>query len=226
MGYEPRVSSRDPIRRPSASLARSLPVTLPLIGAAGVGLGLLLVWTSLGAPHPMSRESGAPPPLLESSPAEIPANEASDVTEVPEEPVAAETLVGESASDAGPPPPVEPALPQLSVFPGRLAYTQCVGLERPGAAFPCPRDRRLEAAAWRILMSLPECADPPLSPGAADIRLRFSGDASPEVLVRSQPGQEALDAESLLACTGERLAQLRTSLQSRRLVVSIRLNLR
>lgn len=230
MGYEPRVSSRGPIRRPSASLTRRLPFTLPLIGAAGLGLGLLLVWSSLGVPHPMSREPDTFSPRSRAS-APSAAGAPGGGTAAPVElhgpamPVPPEAAAEVSPPDAGPLPPGEPPPPQLSVFPGRLAYTQCVGLERPGAAFPCPRDRQLEAAAWRILMSLPECADPPLSPGAADVRLRFSGNASPEVLVRPLRGQEPLDPDALLACTGDRFAELRTSLRSRRVVVSIRLKL-
>ena len=227
------MGTRQRIARRARGADRPPPWTLAATAVVGLAAGLGLVRLSLSEPHPMSQpleDSGAMANAASPDGTRGTARSAPDPdpTLAPTRgrgaaPPTAPDAGAESQTDAG---VVEPPPPTLSVYPGRLAYTQCAGLERPGTAFPCPRDRRLEAAAWRILMALPECSETRLPEGSADVRLHFGRTGSPEVSVRSVGSDAAIPPDDLLACTGSSLRGLRTSLRSPRLVVSFRFRMR
>jgi len=62
--------------------------------------------------------------------------------------------------------------------------------------------------------------------GAADVRLHFGLEGSPEIEYRRVPGEPPLSAEGLRACSGDALGALRTQLRSTRMVLSLRLRTR
>ncbi len=125
------------------------------------------------------------------------------------------------------PPRTTPAVAPVgavSLRPGRVAYLRCDGVpERPGP-FPCPRDPVLEAAVWRALAPLERC---PLAPGAADVVVDIGADGVATIRARDTfpPEVTRADGAAVLACAGESLQAVRSSLGPERLVVSFRLTL-
>lgn len=127
----------------------------------------------------------------------------------------------------GAPEPAAPAPSGRSVRRGRVAYLRCVGVERRGGRFPCPRDEALEAAVWPVIDRLTACSDPPRTAGRADVRLDYAGEGPPEVQWRDTFADDVvrLDRERVLGCLAEGLAETRQTLGAERLLVSFRFRL-
>jgi hypothetical protein len=104
-----------------------------------------------------------------------------------------------------------------------VAYLLCEGLEpRPGP-FPCPRDRTLETQAWAAIRSLPGCELLPEATGTVDLRIELSGDGSPAPSLLERSGY--VSDPRIVACLAEAIAQLETTLDPDRMVVSFRFRL-
>lgn len=223
-----------------------------LVAAVGLGLGLGLSYWGMERDRAAEAESSGPlgarpetdaepeaateptpQPVVEPQPTTSTALEAEPPIE--EEP--AETASAPQPAPAPEPAPALVATPEplptptpaasgpVTLRTGRVAYLRCDGVpQRPGP-FPCPRDEPLEQAVWGALRAVERCDRAP-APGAADIVVDFEGEA-PTIRARDTFPSDTVraDAEALLACAGETLGNVRSTLSPRRLVVSFRLTL-
>lgn len=189
------------------------------------------------SPEPEAATEPTPQPVVEPQPTTSTALEA-------EPPLAVEPARTASAPEPAPQPAPEPEpAPALVATPaplptptpaasgpvtlrtGRVAYLRCDGVpQRPGP-FPCPRDEPLEQAVWAALRAVERCDRSP-GPGAADIVVDFDAE-QPTIRARDTFPSDTVrtDATALLACAGDSLGNVRSSLSPRRLVVSFRLTL-
>ncbi len=130
--------------------------------------------------------------------------------------VAAAAAPGVTATSSPDAPALPVGSPKLSR--GVVAYLRCDGVERPGERFPCPRDRALEERVWNSLSSLERCtAD--LAPGQGETRLMFRGGSPAKVSWRVPKGS-GLNLRSVSKCVDSQLANTRSALRSRRLLVA------
>lgn len=134
-----------------------------------------------------------------------------------------------SGLDAAEDAPGNRARHRVRVTPGRVAYLRCDGAPERTGPFPCPRDRALEERAFGAILGLPTCTElaathpPPI--GRADAWLVFHGPALGGVRMRESPGSDAT-AEVIRACLEARLTDIRSRVQSDRMTVSFRFDLR
>ena len=174
---------------------------------------------STPVPEPDVAVDPAPDPGPDSGPqptaAPTPEFEAAPADPTPNADAAPVLEADRPALDTGP----------VTLRPGRIAYLRCDGVpQRPGP-FPCPRDEVLETAVWAALRSVEQCERAPAA-GAADIVVDFEGE-HPTIRARDTFPSDTVqtDAAALLACAGDSLENVSTSLSPRRLVVSFRLTL-
>lgn len=110
---------------------------------------------------------------------------------------------------------------------GRLAYIRCDGLRKRKGQFPCPRDKRMEQAAWRILHDVTQCQVADTGTGHADVRLIFrKGERLRVRIVRSSRKKKALNRRALYDCVNKYLTHLNSSLKAKVMVVSFQFELR
>jgi hypothetical protein len=179
------------------------------------------------APSPQTAEpEPAPHAAPEAEPEPEPAPHAAPEAEPAPAPEVVAVVPQPAAAPAEPAPSPAPTVSgPVTLRTGRVAYLRCDGVpQRPGP-FPCPRDEPLEASVWAALGAVERCDRAP-GPGAADIVVDFDG-AEPTIRARDTFPSDTVrtDATALLACAGDSLANVRSSLSPRRLVVSFRLTL-
>jgi hypothetical protein len=242
------------IPRPEEDAFPWIPVAVVATVGAAVGLGIaywgmerdrpaeasLAPDSAEGTPDATRAEIEAPTepvpePIVEAEHATEPESAPAPVIEADE---AGEAATEEAHTtpepNTGPPSRVTPeptsmpatsASGPLTLRTGRIAYLRCDGVpQRPGP-FPCPRDEPLEQAVWAALRSVERCERSP-GPGAADIVVDFETE-QPTIRARDTFPADTVrtDAAALLACAGDSLENVRSSLSPRRLVVSFRLTL-
>jgi hypothetical protein len=122
--------------------------------------------------------------------------------------------------------PAKRKLPKRSFEMGVVAYTRCDGLERPGARYPCPRDRKLEDEVWQTLERLSQCTAADPGRGAAEVRLTLRRAAAPGVDLKPATSGPSLNLRAVSKCAGPKLAQTRSRLRSPHAVVSFRFGLK
>ncbi len=118
---------------------------------------------------------------------------------------------------------------RIRVTPGRVAYLRCDGAPEQAGLFPCPRDRALEERAFAAILGLATCrelaATNPAPIGRADAWLIFHGPELGGIRMRESPGAEAT-SEIVRTCLEARLAGVRSRVESERMTVSFRFDLR
>lgn len=224
-----------------------MPAKNLMAAVAGLGLGLFCVWLSLG-----EAPTGADAQWSEPAPTDEPAQRESDdagestvsdrqdsgVTEPADlaTPTSPEIAENEPAAlpdpeteesvtaQANPVPEARPEEPRVADSPlrlrrGRLAYLRCGDLDMTGR---CPRDQDMEAEAWRVLGTLTSCGRLQAG-GTGDVRFVLGSEPT-EARFRDH-GERPFQADDLVACLGDSIAAVRTTLPADGIVVSFRFSL-
>ncbi len=198
----PRASERPgtPATRDSAR-----PVSGSLAGSATSAVSALAV---PAAPRPVDALPAFGPDLGEPSPGPAP--------------VEAEAATADATAR-------RPGRHRITIAPGRVAYLRCDGAPEQDGLFPCPRDRALEQRAFGAILGLTTCRDlaaaSPTPVGRADAWLIFRGPELGGIRMRESPGG-AVVSEAIRACLEARLAGVRSRVESDRMTVSFRFDIR